>query len=70
VETDGIELVQHRFDGYFVQIEAHHRSGRLTVVWYEATRDDGLYSHIHVAPGPYESRAALIEAIELAIRNA
>ena len=68
--ADGVELVLHRYDGYFVQIEAHYRGGLLTVVWFEALRDDGLFSHIHVGPGPYESREALIEAVEAAIRNA
>lgn len=70
METDGIELVQHRYEGYFVRVEAHHRGAKLTAVWYEATRDDGLYSHIHIEPGPYESRGALMEAIEAAIGKA
>lgn len=68
--TGGVELLQYRYGGYYVQIEAIHRNGQLTASWYQATRDDGLCSHIHIEPGPYDSRQNLIDTVEALIERA
>ena len=70
MNTDGIEFIVHRLDGYRLHIEVQHRQGLLTVLGYEATRDDELLALVRIEPGPYVSRAALIAAVEVAIRQA
>jgi hypothetical protein len=70
LDTSGIEFIVHRFDGYRVQLEVQYCKGLLSVVWYEATRDDDLLSHVRIEAGPYASREALIAAVDAVIRRA
>jgi hypothetical protein len=70
VDKNGVEFIMHRLDGYRLHIEVQHNQGLLTIVGYEAARDDELLAHVRIESGPYASREALLAAVDTAIRQA
>lgn len=69
MSLSGIEWIRRKLEGREILLEVMHQSGTIHVISYEGSREDGLHFHVEIDAGPYDSRDALADAVDAALRR-
>jgi hypothetical protein len=65
-----IQWTERSLDGRNVRLEVLYEGERVTILSFQATRDDHAAPDFDVHPGPYASWGALADAVDGALRKA